>query len=463
MLSESQNIEYKESWRDEYLKWICGFANALGGRIYIGVNDQKQVIGVPEAKRLMEDIPNKIVNYLGVVEDVNLLTEDGKDYIEIVVTPSNVPVAYRGVYHYRSGSTKQELKGLALQNFVLKKMGWSWDNMPVAGATIDDIDREAIDYFLRKGIEVGRISGDAYTSSTEAVLRSLNLITEDGQIKQAALLLFGKNPKRYFVSCDFRIGRFRNDESDLITQDVVEGNILQMVNRIIELLRSKYLLSPIHYEGLTRIEQLEIPEDVLREAICNSVVHRDYMGVHTQMKVYDDCIMLWNDGKLPEGIDQEKLFAEHASQPRNRNIANAFYKAGFIETWGRGINKIRQGLKSAGLPEPKIENNASGTLITIYRKTAMNGGNVGNGAETNGGNVGGKVAVTELTKRQQIILSCIAKAPTITAKQVAVMHDMPLRTVERELSALQKIGVLHREGSARAGKWVVLEKSNSKD
>ena len=151
-------------------------------------------------------------------------------------------------------------------------MGWSWDDMPVAGATLNDIDHQAIDYFLRKGIEVGRVSGDAYTSSTEAVLHSLNLITEEGQLKQAALLIFGKNPKRFFVSCDFRIGRFRNDESDLITQDVVEGNILQMVNRIIELLRSKYLLSPIHYEGITRIEQLEIPEDVLREAICNSVL-----------------------------------------------------------------------------------------------------------------------------------------------------------------------------------------------
>lgn len=227
MLSESQNIEYKESWRDEYLKWICGFANAQGGNIFIGVNDEKQVIGLPDAKKLMEDIPNKIVNYLGIVEDVNLLTEDKKEYIEIVVTPSTMPVAYRGVYHYRSGSTKQELKGLALQNFILKKMGWSWDDMPVAGATLNDIDRQAIDYFLRKGIEVGRISGDAYTSSTESVLQSLNLITEEGQLKQAALLLFGKNPKRFFVSCDFRIGRFRNDESDLITQDVVEGNILQ--------------------------------------------------------------------------------------------------------------------------------------------------------------------------------------------------------------------------------------------
>ena len=96
MLSESQNIEYKESWRDEYLKWICGFANAHGGLIYIGVNDNKEVIGLPDAKKLMEDIPNKIVNYLGIVEDVNLLAEDDKEYIEIDVAPSNMPIAYKG-------------------------------------------------------------------------------------------------------------------------------------------------------------------------------------------------------------------------------------------------------------------------------------------------------------------------------------------------------------------------------
>ena len=121
MLNESQNIEYKETWRDEYLKWICGFANAQGGSLYIGVSDDKKVVGLPDAKKLMEDIPNKISNYLGVVEDVNLLAEDNKEYIEIVVSPSSMPVAYRGVYHYRSGSTKQELKGFALQNFFILK------------------------------------------------------------------------------------------------------------------------------------------------------------------------------------------------------------------------------------------------------------------------------------------------------------------------------------------------------
>ena len=80
MLAESQNTEYKESWRDEYLKWICGFANAQGGRIYIGVNDDRQVVGVDDSKKLMEDIPNKIKDVLGIIVDVNLLKEEGKEY-----------------------------------------------------------------------------------------------------------------------------------------------------------------------------------------------------------------------------------------------------------------------------------------------------------------------------------------------------------------------------------------------
>ncbi len=321
--------------------------------------------------------------------------------------------------------------------------------MPLDNATFDDIDRTAIDYFLRKGIEVGRISGDAYASSTEAVLRSLDLVTGDGQLKQAALLLFGKNPRRFFVSCDFRIGRFRRDESDLVMQDVVEGNILQMVNRIIELLRSKYLLSPIHYEGITRIEQLEIPEDVLREAICNAIVHRDYMGVHTQMKVYDDHITIWNDGKLPDGIDQEKLFAEHASQPRNRNLANAFYKAGFIETWGRGINKIRQGLRNAQLQEPKIENNASGTLLTIYRNAGGDG--------TVNGTVNGTVTEFVLSQRHRDICDLINSSADITAAQMAETINISLRTLKRDLAELQKQGVIQRTGSDKTGRWVVMK------
>ena len=102
-MNESQNIEWKESWRDEYLKWICGFANATGGRIYIGMNDNDKVVGVADADKLLEDIPNKVRDVLGIIVDVNLLEENGLKYIEIDVPPYSNPINYKGQYHYRSG------------------------------------------------------------------------------------------------------------------------------------------------------------------------------------------------------------------------------------------------------------------------------------------------------------------------------------------------------------------------
>lgn len=175
----------------------------------------------------MEDIPNKIINYLGIVEDVNLLTYNEKEYIEIVVSPSNVPIAYKGTYHYRSGSTKQELKGLALQQFIMQKMGHSWDDIPVYGATLEDIDRKAIDYFLQCSIKSGRMDEDEAKASTKDVLHNLGLFTREGELKNAAILLFGKHVGQFFPSATFKIGRFHTDESDLIVQDVIEGNIIQ--------------------------------------------------------------------------------------------------------------------------------------------------------------------------------------------------------------------------------------------
>ncbi len=366
-MPESQSIEYKESWRDEYLKWICGFANAQGGKIYIGINDLGEVVGVKNSKTLLEDIPNKIVTTMGILSDVNLISNDGKDIIEIVVTKSNMPIAYKGIYYYRSGSTKQELKGNALQEFLLKKLGMSWDDTFIDGASLNDIDPDAVMYFQKMAVANNRMPGESITDDIAIILDNLNLMDGNGRLKVAALLLFGKRPSRFVSSCDFRIGRFIKDDTDLIFQDVVDGDLIRMADRIINVLRSKYLISPIHYEGLQRIEPLEIPEDALREAIFNSIIHRLYTGAHTQMKVWNDKIELWNDGNLPEGMTIQNLMESHSSKPRNPNIAEVFYKAGFIESWGRGISKIRNGFASAGLPDPKFEESCGGILVTMYR------------------------------------------------------------------------------------------------
>lgn len=117
-MKETQNIEFKQSWRDEYLKYVSGFANAKGGSLMIGVNDAGEIIGVKDSKALLESIPNKIVTTTGIVADVDLLEKDGLEYIEIDIPAGNTPVTYGGRIYYRSGSTLQELDGMAAQNFL---------------------------------------------------------------------------------------------------------------------------------------------------------------------------------------------------------------------------------------------------------------------------------------------------------------------------------------------------------
>lgn len=123
-------------------------------------------------------------------------------------------------------------------------MGRSWDDIPNESAKLDDIDRNAIDYFLRKAVNAQRIDPTLKDEDTQTVLHNLRLLSDDGHLKNAALLLFGKEPLRFFPGVEFRIGRFGINEADLIFQDVVEGNILQMADKVIALLRSKYLISP---------------------------------------------------------------------------------------------------------------------------------------------------------------------------------------------------------------------------
>ncbi len=456
MAKESQNIEYKESWRDEYLKWICGFANAQGGRIYIGVNDQKEVIGVPDAKKLMEDTPNKIVNHLGIMGDVNLLIEGDKEYVEIVVSQSNMPISYKGKYYYRSGSTMQELNGAALQQFILKKMGRSWDDITNDRATIEDIDRKAVEYFLRKGIEAQRIPESELNSSTEEVLTNLGLVDDKGFLKNAAILLFGKNPLKFFPSVRFKIGRFGKDEADLMFQDVIEGNIIQMADRVMEALQAKYLVSPVRFEGMQRYETLEIPKEALREILYNAIAHKDYTGPDIQMHVYNDQIEIWNEGTLPEGYDENVLYSKHSSKPRNRNIADTMFKAGFIDIWGRGYKKIRDGFEASGIPMPKVQNFCGGVKVMVERtKFIQMSGGIDNGGSSGGS--GGSLAVVQLSDRQERICETIKSNPKVTVEQMAVALSIAKRTLERELAALQKTGVLVREGNTSAGHWVIIK------
>jgi ATP-dependent DNA helicase RecG len=146
---ESQNIEFKSNWREDCLKWICGFANANGGKLFIGIDNNGKVTGIENHKGLMEQLPNKFRDILGVYAEVNLHRENNKPFLEIVVPRFDVPISVRGKYYIRTGSTLQELKGPSLNEFILKRNGRTWDDIPEQRASVNDIDETSIEQFLK--------------------------------------------------------------------------------------------------------------------------------------------------------------------------------------------------------------------------------------------------------------------------------------------------------------------------
>jgi len=460
-MPEQQNIEYKQSWHDDYLKWVCGFANAIGGVIYIGRDDAGNVVHLTDYARLLEEIPNKIRNAMGIICDVQLHDEEEKKYISIKVNPYSVAVSLRGRYYYRSGSTKMELTGVELNEFLLKKAGKTWDNVIEEGATVKDIDDASVAKFIEDSSEKGRLP-ETKGLTTFQILEKLKL-TDGKKLKRAAIIMFGKEPMRFYPNIQVKIGRFGKDASDLKFHEVVEGNIVQLVQEVQVQLNYKFLTRPVVFEGFQRVEKDQYPIQALREMLLNALVHRTYMGATIQMRVFDDRLSIWNEGLLPFGLSLEDLKSDHNSRPRNPIIANACFFAGYIDTWGRGTLKIINACKEAGLPEPEIKEMNGGVEVTIFLQTIDDeGGQVGGvigGAIGGaiGGVIGGVIggAIDILTDRQKEVLGLIVNNNWITYKEIVEKLSINESAVADHIKALKDKGVIKRDGKTR-GRWLIL-------
>ncbi|MFD1188647.1 ATP-binding protein [Pontibacter rugosus] len=435
-MPESQNIEWKVSWRDEYLKWICGFANAKGGRIYIGKDDDGHVTGLSDYKKLMEDIPNKVLNHLGILCDVNLHQESDRHFIEIVVHPYDVPISYHGKYHFRSGSTKQELNGAALNEFLLRKAGKTWDDVVEPSATLQDIGEEGIEAFKR-GASNSRRLPSAADDSTQELLRNLRLLKGD-DLKRAALLLFGKDVRAFFPTAYVKIGRFGSSDADLLFQDLVEGNAFQLADLTLELLQKKYFTAPVSYQGLHRIEGSEYPFEALREIMLNAIVHRTYTTAPIQVSVYSDRLTVWNEGSLPDNLSVEDLKRKHPSLPRNPVLADACFKGGLIEAWGRGTVKIMEECQRLGLPEPEITAIGGGVSVTLFKDIYSEEQLKGLG----------------LNERQVEALLLWKHDGRIQNSKYKEKFGITDRTALRDLTELVEKGLLSKEGEKKATVYI---------
>ena len=199
-----------------------------------------------------------------------------------------------------------------------------------------------------------------------ALMKRLNLVV-GGRFKRAAVVLFGKNVQKYVLQARIKIGKFLS-ETEVLTTDIIEGNLIQQVDRALDILRTKYLLSYISYEGIHRREKLVYPYEALREALLNSIIHREYfVSSEIQIRIYDDKLVMGNEARLQD-ITVEDLSRPHPSRPHNKLIADVFYKAGFIESWGRGTQRIIDNCVAEGLSAPVYEYKMGFLYLTFMSK-----------------------------------------------------------------------------------------------
>lgn len=424
---ESQNIEFKQSWRQDCLKVISAFANSNGGKLLLGLDDKGNPIALKNTKKLLEDIPNTIRQKAGIIPSVQL-TERG--VIEITIQPSTVPVSYNGKFYIRSGSTVQELQRGELADFLSGKTGNSWDEAIERNITHKALDKKTIEEFNRYAVD--RIPSISKETDTETILQKLNL-TKKKHLKRASILLFGYDPQKFYRQAIIKIGKFLS-ETEIQTTDIVKGNLFTQLENTLEILRTKYLVSNIKYEGIHRRDILEYPYEALREAIINALIHRNYSGTgQIQIRVYPDKLMIMNEGRLPPEVPVEKLKTSHLSILRNTLLAEVFYYAGFIESWGHGTLKIVKKCLEQGLPEPDFREE-NGVMTVIFYKDKWN--------EENLKKLG-------LNERQIKAVMYIKQNGKITNSEYQKINNVSERTALRDLEALMLKEVVLKKGKRK--------------
>jgi ATP-dependent DNA helicase RecG len=380
-----------------------------------------------------------IICQIGILVDVNLKKSKKVEFIEINIEPYPYPINYKGLYHYRSGSTKQELKGVALDKFLLQKIGKRWDGVPIPKVSVSNLKQETFDLFRKLASKSQRINEENLADSNEQLLENLQL--KEGEfLKRAALLLFHPTPVNFITGSYIKIGYFQTDD-DLKFQDEIHGNLFEQIEKTIDLLFSKYIKADISYEGITRLEKFEYPKEAIREALLNAIAHKDYSGgTPIQISVYSDKIIFWNEGQLPENWTIKNLLKKHASGPYNPDIANALFRSGYIESWGRGIIKIIKECRQAGIPDPVFSYDSSDISVE-FRKD---------------------IYFTEyldsigLNERQVKAVLHVKEKGKITNRDCQSLYNVSKATATRDLSDLENRQLLFNKGTKGSSSVYVL-------
>lgn len=439
---ESETVELKNSFNDEAIETISAFANARGGIIIVGVKDSGEIYGLQLGKKTIEDIANQIHDATDprLQPSLSIIALEKKLLVIIQIPPVNgAPVAVRGRYFRRTGKTNQRMSHEEIMQRMIISYGLSWDAIEETGATLNDLDNNQINTLIGKIKEIGRKPIPDNISQLE-FLRKIDLIRNEIPTR-AALLLFGKNPEFFFSSAFLKLGRFRSP-THIVDDREIHGNLFEQLNGAINWFRERLETEFIIRGKPEREVKWEYPLNAIREAVTNAICHRDYTSpTHTQIRLYDDHLKIWNAGGLPPSLTPKKLLTEHDSIPRNRKIAEVFFYCGLIEQWGSGTLRIAEELHISGLPSPQFISESNHFRLTLYRDIFNED----------------FFRKLELSERQLKAISYIKEHGHIANADYQFLVGISKRTATRELNELKNKGIISIEGKTGRGTFYRLK------
>ncbi|HII54229.1 ATP-dependent DNA helicase [Candidatus Micrarchaeota archaeon CG08_land_8_20_14_0_20_49_17] len=438
-LKESESLELKKSTSElkEAIISICAMLNKHGqGEVIFGIEDDGKAAGQDIGKMTVPDISKSIQDHIEPEIFPNIQEEriDGKPCIRVKVSGNQMPYFAYGRAYTRVGDKNPVLSGKELRELIIResKDALHWDDKPCPGAMSNDIDSGKLGVFLEKA--------NLELESRDLALHNMGLIlSPSGALTNAAILLFGRSPQKFFHNAKLRCAVFTGSATILDKKDF-EGDLFTLIEDA-----QAYVLKNIHVgerlEGLARVDVPEIDRSALREAIINAFCHRDYHNPDSvHVAIFNDRVEISSPGLLYGGLTIERIIKEGVSERRNELIVSMLQRIHYAEAWGRGIRLILQKEPTASFKE------VGRHFITVFkRKSPVPENIVEKGSEN----------ACKVPEKYQKLIEIILSDPTISKKAIAQKLRKPISTIRSRLRKLTKDGVLKRVGPDKGGHWEI--------
>lgn len=348
-MRETRTVEFKERVTNTFLKTVSAFSNYEGGTIYFGIDDDGNVTGLPDIKQACLDIENKVNDSISPQPVYTIELQNHDQTIALVVRGgAQKPYLYKSKAYKRNDTATIEVDTLELSRLILEGKNIRFEELPCRE---QELSFSVLQRRLKETIQLETFNRDT--------LKTLNLYDDVNGYNNAAGILADEN---CFPGID--IVKFGENISIIQKRSTFDKrSVLEVYERSIEVFRDYYQYEVI--QGADRKKVEKIPEAAFREAIANAIIHRAW-DIEAQIRVsmYDDRIEMISPGGLPAGITEAEYLSGKLSVLRNRNLANVFYRLGFVEIFGTGITRIRQ-LYAEGVRQPEFEVSAHTIRIVL--------------------------------------------------------------------------------------------------